>query len=93
VINSLTKLMSPLSPEQERRLVDALVALDWMNKHDRKSCKLICEQLGCSWEEAIAVLQHIHLKRNLIRAIERPEEPLAGVLVPRHGWKWERNST
>jgi hypothetical protein len=73
--------------------VNALVSLDWMTKHDRKSCELIREQLGCSMEDAIEVLQYLHLKRNLIRAIDRSDEELVpGVLVPRYGWKWERQS-
>ena len=85
--------MLPISPEQERRLVDALIALDWMRTHDRKSCELICEQLQCSMAEAIEVLQYLHLKRNLIRAVDRKNEGISpGVAVPRYRWKWERNS-
>jgi len=85
--------MPALSPEQEQRLVEALISLDWMTRYDRKSCELICEQLRCSWEEAIEVLQYIYLKRNLIRAVDRSDEEISpGVVVPRHGWKWERNS-
>ena len=85
--------MPPLSPEQEGRLVDALVSLDWMKTHDRKSCELICEQLACSWGDAVEVLEYIYLRRNLIRAIHRgDEQEHPGVLIPRHGWKWERGS-
>jgi hypothetical protein len=85
--------MRPLSPEQERRLVDALISLDWMMTREHKSCKLIREQLGCSMEDAIDVLQYLYLKRNLIRAVDRSEEKLLpGVLAPRYGWKWERQS-
>jgi len=84
--------MPPLSPEQERSLVDALVSLDWMKTRDRKSCELICEQLGCTMLDAMEVLQYLHLKRNLIRAIDRRNEEIRpGVVVSRHGWKWERN--
>ena len=85
--------MRPLSRQQEHHIVDALTSLDWMRTQDRKSCEAIREQLKCSWEEAMEVLQYIHLKRNLIRAIDRSDEELPpGVLVPVYGWKWERQS-
>ena len=86
--------MPPLSPEQERRLVDALVSLDWMMTQDRKSCELIREQLGCTMVDAMEVMGYIHLSRKLIRPrFPSGEELSPGVLVPRSRWKWERYST
>jgi hypothetical protein len=74
--------MHPLSRQQEHQLIDALVALDWMKKNERKSCQVISEQLGCTIKEAMEVLQYLHLKRNLIRAVDRrDEELLPGVLA------------
>jgi hypothetical protein len=82
--------MRPFSPLQEQRLIDALVSLDWMT-HDRTSCKIICEQLGCSMKEAMEVLQHVYRHRKLIRPTHRGNENLTrGVVVPRYAWKWER---
>jgi hypothetical protein len=85
--------MPPLSRQQQQQIVDALISLGWMRNQDRKSCELIREQLECSMEDAMEVLQYLHLKRNLIRAIDRSdEELLPGVLAQRYGWKWERQS-
>ena len=84
--------MRRLSPEQEQRLIDALTSLDWMMNHDRKSCKVICEQLGCTMTEAMEILQYIHLKRNLIRAVRPSDEELRpGVRMTTTLWKWERH--
>jgi hypothetical protein len=86
--------MRPLSPEQEQRIVDALVALDWMMDQDRKSCELIREQLGRTMADAMEVLGYIHLGRKLIRPkFPSGEELRPGVPVPRSRWKWERTST
>ena len=84
--------MRPLSRQQEQRIVDALTSLDWMMNHDRQSCKVISEQLDCSMTEAMEVLQYIHLKRNLIRAIRAIGEELRpGVRMTTTRWKWERH--
>lgn len=86
--------MRPLSRRQEEQLVAALVSLDWMKDHDRKSCQVICEQLGCPMGEAMEVLGYLHLSRKLIRPrFPSGEEPRPGVPVPRSRWKWERQST
>lgn len=85
-----SQYMRPLSPEQEQQLVEALLSLDWMTNHDRKSCTVIREQLGCTMTEAIEVLRYLHLNRNLIRAKYPSPEDLRCVPISKDRWKWER---
>ena len=86
--------MPPLSRQQEQRLIDALMALDWMTNHDRKSCQVISEQLDCSMKEAMEILGYVYVQRKLIRPIDHGNDrPDPGVVVPRYGWRWERRSS
>ena len=85
--------MRTLSRQQEQRLIDALVALDWMSKYERKSCQVISEQLDCSMQEAMEILGYLYVQRKLIRSIHRGNDRAdPGVIVPSYGWRWERRS-
>jgi hypothetical protein len=81
--------MPELTREQEQKIVEALIALDWTEDQDADSRAVITQLLNCSADEAKATLEYIYVERKLIKAISSSTGELdARKPMPVGRWKW-----
>lgn len=80
--------MPDLPPEDEDRVIRALLALDWLEFPNPPSRQLIGRVLGCGLGEATAILNSLR-ERKKIALKSRFNARLPGRPV-RSAWKWQR---
>ncbi len=81
--------MAELSLDQEQEIVEALVALGWKKDPTGESCAVIMRILNCSDDEATASLEHLYIKRGLIRQVSSSGEELDSWRPkPLGRWRW-----
>jgi len=57
-------------------VIEALIALGWRKDLDRESYTVIMQILTCSADEAKTTLEHLYVKRGLIRQVSSNAEEL-----------------
>jgi hypothetical protein len=81
--------MAELSPDQEQKIIEALIALGWKKDPEGESYAVIMRILNCSGDEAKATLEYLYIKRGLIRQVNsRGEELDSGRPKPSGRWRW-----
>ena len=81
--------MVQLSPDQEQKIIEALIALGWKKDPEGESYAVIMRILNCSGYEAKATLEYLHIKRGLIRQVNSSGEELASWRPkPLGRWRW-----
>lgn len=77
--------VSPLSPELERRLVEALVSIDWVRDLNSISYTVVVRLCDCSLEQAEIIVQDL-VDRGLIEQIGG--NPTTGAPLDSFRLKW-----
>ena len=81
--------MAQLSPDQEQKIIEALIALGWKKDPEGESYAVIMRILNCSGDEAKATLEYLHIKRGLIRRVSSSGEELDSWRPkPLGRWRW-----
>jgi hypothetical protein len=85
--------MPDLTPEQQKQIVDALIALGWIRPPsalDPRSAQIINEYIGCSTEEAKIILQQLQVDGVIASVSESGGSPAASRTLDSYGWRWVR---
>ena len=70
-------------------VIEALIALSWRKDLDGDSYTVIMQTLNCSSDEAKVTLEHLYVKRGLIRPVSSRVEDLGSFKPkPVDRWRW-----